>query len=92
VASPSLFVDRSARENAVSRVLEATANKHWVSDHMPELRREYLNKYVAVDKGMVIAVGENQDSIFKHLKKIGTRDFGVVIIEFITDEGTVWIL
>jgi len=45
-----------------------------------------------VDKGRVIAVGENQDSIFKHLKKIGIRDFGVVIIEFITDEGTVWIL
>lgn len=92
MASLSLFVDSSARDVAVLRVREATANKHWVSDHMPELRREYLNRYVAVDKGRVIAVGKTQDSIFKQLKKIGIRDFGVVIIEYITDEGTVWVL
>ncbi|MBU0685782.1 MAG: hypothetical protein KJ653_08055 [Candidatus Thermoplasmatota archaeon] len=92
MAQPSLFMDASARDVAVARVREATNNKHWVSDHMPELRRKYLNKYIAVDKGQVIAVSGSQDSIFRQLKKNGIRDFGVVVIELITDEGTVWIL
>lgn len=92
MALPSMFMDASARDVAVVRVREAAKNKHWVSDHMPELRRKYLDKYVAVDKGQVIAVGCSQDSIFKQLKKNGIRDFGVVIIELITDEGAVWIL
>ncbi len=92
MALNSMFMDASARDVAVARVREAASNKHWVSDHMPELRRKYLNKYVAVDKGHVIAVGASQDSIFKQLKKNGIRDFGVVIIELITDEGTAWIL
>jgi hypothetical protein len=59
---------------------------------MSELRRKYLNKYVAVDKGQVVAVGSSQGSIFKQLKKNGTRDFGVVVIELVTEEGTAWIL
>jgi len=92
MALSSPFMGASTREVAVARVREAAKNKHWVSDHMPELRRKYLNKYVAVDKGQVIAAGGSQDSIFKQLKKNGIRDFGVVIIELITDEGTVWIL
>lgn len=92
MALPTLFTDASARDVAVARVREAAKNKHWVSDHMPELRRKYLNKHVAVDKGQVIAVGRSQESIFKQLKKNGTPDFGVVIIELITDEGTAWIL
>ena len=87
-----MFMDASARDVAVARVREAAKNKHWVSDNMPELRRKYLNKYIAVDKGQVIAAGGSQDSIFMQLKKNGIRDFGVVIIELITDEGTVWIL
>jgi len=92
MALSSPFMGASTREVAVARVREAAKNKHWVSDHMPELRRKYLNKYVAVDKGQVIAAGGSQDSIFMQLKKNGIRDFGVVIIELITDEGTVWIL
>jgi precorrin-6B methylase 1 len=85
-------MDASARDVAVARVRKAAENKHWVSDHMSELRRKYLNKYVAVDKGQVVAVGSSQGSIFKQLKKNGTRDFGVVVIELITDEGTAWVL
>jgi precorrin-6B methylase 1 len=92
MALSSIFIDASARDVAVARVREAAKNKHWVSDHMPELRRKYLNKYVAVDKGKVVAVAGSQDSIFKQLKKNDIRDFGVVVIELITDEGTVWIL
>jgi len=80
------------RATTVQRVEEAAANMRWVSDHMQALRRKYLNKFVAVHEGRVVAVADDQDEVFKKLKKAKGLDIGVIAVEYIAEEGTTWVL
>ncbi|MGQ9587237.1 MAG: DUF5678 domain-containing protein [Thermoplasmata archaeon] len=74
------------------RVGKAAANMRWLSDNMPDLRGRYLHKFVAVHEGRILAVADDQESVFRQLKRMKGLDIGVVAIEFITEEGTTWIL
>ena len=79
------------REVVVSSLRSALENKRWISDNMAQLRKGFLHKYIAVNDRKVIANANHQKALFDKLKK-GNVDMRVVMVEFITDEGTIWIL
>ena len=79
------------KDAVISSLRSALENKKWISDHMPRLREEYLHKYIAVNKSKVIAAADRQNALFDALEKKHV-DMRVVVIEFVTDEGTIWVL
>lgn len=70
----------------------AAQNKLDVMNRMKTLRPKFGGKYIAFDKGKVLAAAESLDEIIKTLKKLKIDDTSVVAVEFIPKEALAWIL
>jgi hypothetical protein len=58
----------------------------WFQSHLDELRKEYVNEFVAVERGDVVTSGKTVDSVLKKLRKI-KKDPRFVLIEFVPEKG-----
>ena len=67
-------------------------NKLWAMNNMNKLRSKYANKYVALDKGSVLAFGDSPDEVFEELRKKKLKDISTIAIEFVPEEPIVWLL
>lgn len=67
-------------------------NKLWAMNNMSKLRSKYADKYVALDKGSVLAVGDSPDEVFKELRKKKLKDISTIAIEFVPEDPIIWLL
>jgi len=65
---------------------EFEKDANWFNSHLDELRKEYVNEFVAVEDGNVISSGKTVDSVLEKLKKM-RKDPGRVLIEFVHEKG-----
>lgn len=79
-------------DEVVAQILSASANTRWVSEHMAELRKKYLHKFIAVHNCKVVASSEDQARFFRILRTKESKNLPTIAIEFITDENERWIL
>jgi ABC-type enterochelin transport system ATPase subunit len=84
--SPDVMVE-------IRRKMEQSAkNKLWAMNNMNKLRSKYANKYVALDKGRVLAFGDSPDEVFKQLRKKKLKDISTIAIEFVPEDPIIWLL
>jgi len=69
----------------------ARENRLWVLQSLESLRRDYLNKWVAVNKKRIIAADFDYDALVDSVKKKGIP-FAEVEIHLVTPENLLWIL
>jgi hypothetical protein len=69
----------------------ARANRLWVLQSLESLRREYLNKWVAVHKKKIIASDYDYDTVISAVRKKGIS-VAEVEIQLVTPENLLWIL
>ncbi len=69
----------------------ARANRLWILQSLESLRREYLNKWVAVHKKEIIAADFDYDAVIRAVKKKGIS-VADVEIQLVTPENLQWIL
>jgi hypothetical protein len=67
-------------------------NKLWALNNMDVLRSKYVNKYVALDNGSVLASGDSPDEVFRELRKKKLKDISTIAIEFVPEDPVVWLL
>ena len=79
-------------DEIVAQILTASENTRWISDHMVELRKKYLHKFVAVHKGRIVASSEDQALLFEALRSRESENLPMISIEFITGEDERWVL
>lgn len=72
-------------------LIETKKDEAFLSENHDELRKEYPDRFVAIEDGKVIAEGADMDIIQNKLKKMG-RDPAIATIEFVHKKGTVVIL
>lgn len=63
----------------------------WINAHQEELQDKYVNKFIAVKKGEVIASNKHFDIVLKELKDKGIPAYEIVI-RFIFEKGYLFIL
>lgn len=63
----------------------------FLCEHFTELRKDYLNRWVALLEGRVVVEGESLDEIFSELTRRGIP-LGSVATQFVYPEGTEFIL
>jgi hypothetical protein len=90
--SAPVVVDEALLRVAGAAIKRASANKLWVLDHMDSLRRKYPGKYVAYDRGKMLAVADTTDGIRRKLRKMKVPDISVVAIEFVPERPVIWLL
>jgi hypothetical protein len=90
--SAPVVVDEALMRVARAKIKRAAANKLWVLDHMEILRRKYPDKYVAYDRGKVMAVADSSDEIRGMLRKKRISDISVVAIEYVPEQPVIWLL
>ena len=57
----------------------------------PQLKRDYPNQWVAINRTGVLASGDSQDEVMKTLRK-SNIDTSTVALEYINTENSVFIL
>jgi ABC-type hemin transport system substrate-binding protein len=73
------------------RMERSAKNKLWAMSNMNKLRSKYANKYVALDKGSVLAFGDSPDEVFKELRKKKLKDISIIAMEFVPERSLVWL-
>lgn len=69
----------------------ARANRLWVLQSLESLRREYLDKWVAVHKRKIVAADYDYDTVIRAVRKKGIS-VAEVEIHLVTPENLLWIL
>jgi len=65
------------------KIERAARNKLWVTNNIKALRARYPDKYVAYDRGEILAVAPDTDGIFRELKRKNVGDLSTVVVEFV---------
>ncbi len=79
-------------EKELRRSIEsARENRLWVLNSLDSLRREYLNKWVAIRKRRIVAADFDYDAVIRAVKKKGIS-MTQVEIQLVTPENLLWIL
>lgn len=74
------------------RMERSARNKLYAMNNVSKLRARYADKYIALDRGRVLACGDTPDEVISRLKSSGMPDFSFVAIEFIPKDRVVWLL
>ncbi len=74
------------------KMARSAKNKLWALNNMDVLRSKYVNKYVALDNGSVLASGDSPDEVFRELRKKKLKDISTIAIEFVPEDPVVWLL
>ena len=72
-------------EKAKKTLKEGSMNKKWIKDNYEDLKRNYLNKFIAVLKRNVIVAKEDIEELLDYLNK-KYLDNNEIAIEFIGSE------
>jgi hypothetical protein len=66
----------------LQRIEETRENKIWMNDRLPELKKQYANKFIAIYKKKIIANDSDFKILIECLKK-EHGDISTIMIEFI---------
>ena len=77
--------------NDLEIIKEIEEDSAWFEEHLNEIKKENLNKFVAIKDKAIILVNENLDTLLKILKEI-KEDTDKILIEFIHGEDYNFIL
>ena len=80
-----------SEKNLRESIETARANRLWVLQSLESLRRDYLNKWVAVHRKKIIAADFDYDAVIRAVKKKGIP-VADVEIQLVTPENLLWIL
>jgi hypothetical protein len=59
-----------------------TRDANWIARHYGRLSRQYANKWIAVMKGRVVAVGRDSGSVERRARaRTGAREFPVQLVD-----------
>lgn len=61
-------------------------DSEWFQSHLDELRKEYVNEFVAVENRDVISSGKTVKSLLRKIKAM-KKDPRLVLIEFVPEKG-----
>lgn len=73
---------------AVDALQAAESSHQWLNQHLPELREEYPNEYVAVKEDEVVAHAADADELHASLEEQG-YDMMHVVVKYIREKGSV---
>ncbi|MEW5748694.1 MAG: DUF5678 domain-containing protein [Candidatus Thermoplasmatota archaeon] len=65
------------------RMVRSAKNKLYALENMDTLRLRHADKYVAIDRGKVLAEGDTSDEVFANLRKAGITDISFIAVEFV---------
>ena len=66
-------------------------NGSWFSSHYNEIVEKYKNEFIAIEDAKIIAHNPRLDALLEELKKKG-KNLSEILIEFVTEKGTKFIL
>lgn len=75
----------------LQKLEEARANSAWMNERLPELKKRYANRFIAIYRKKVIAAGPDHKALIESLKK-DNRDISAVMIEFLAGEDCYLVL
>jgi hypothetical protein len=75
----------------LQRLEEARENESWMNEKLPELKKRYANRFIAIYKKKVIAAGPDFKALVETLKT-ENRDISAVMIEFMAGEDCYLVL
>ena len=78
-------------QKAVSDLNRVAEDDRWLREHLPEIRKEYSNKFVAVYDKRIVSVGEALADAQEKARKAGI-DPGKCLIQLILTEDYIWVL
>lgn len=74
------------------RMERSAKNKLYAMNNVSKLREKYADKYIALDRGKVLASGGTPEEVFARLRGSGIPDFSFVAVEFIPKDRVIWLL
>ncbi len=74
------------------RMMRSAKNKLYALENMDRLRLRYAGKYVALDRGKVLAQGDTSDEVFANLREAGITDISFIAVEFVPRDPVIWLL
>jgi len=70
--------------SVVAVLLKYEENMKWVSKHYEELKRKYMDEWIAVLNETVVDHDHNLNKLVKRLRKNYPMDYNEIAIEYVT--------
>ncbi len=52
-------------------ITQLQADDEWLTDHLDELVDHYAGRVIAVQQGVILAVGDSEAEVYRHLRQHG---------------------
>ena len=88
VDQPTIHFDES---EVLALIRNKRRNSSWVQEQMPELRKEYPRKFIAVKDREIVDSDRSFDALLRRVRR-RQGDLGTITFEFISERECIYVL